>query len=224
MPEREAAAYRGVRERTTAMIKHAPADALEATAPATPEWRVRDVLAHLVGVTVDVAEGRMDGVATEPWTEAQVVARRERAVDDVLAEWDDYGVRFEATLLAMPDTVGGQAVFDAVTHEADIRHALGNEEDARTSDAVEVAFDFCCFAREAGAQPALTLVTERGETVAGAGEPVAKLETSQFEFVRASSGRRSGDEIAAYHWDGRVDPAVMLIAPIFTLRTSPLAE
>ena len=108
--------------------------------------------------------------------------RRERAVDDVLAEWDDYGVRFEATLLAMPDTVGGQAVFDAVTHEADIRHALGNE-DACTSDAVEVAFDFCCYARQAGAQPALTLLTERGETVAGAGEPVAKLETSQFECV-----------------------------------------
>ena len=72
MPEREAAAYRGVRERTTAMIKHAPADALEATAPATPKWRVRDVLAHLVGVTVDVAEGRIDGVATDPWTAAQV--------------------------------------------------------------------------------------------------------------------------------------------------------
>ena len=55
MAERHATAYREVRERTSALVRDtAPPEAMEQVAPATPEWRVRDVLAHLVGVTADV--------------------------------------------------------------------------------------------------------------------------------------------------------------------------
>jgi len=223
MPERESAAYKGVRERTTALVRGAAPDALEQIAPATPQWRVRDVLAHLVGVTADVAAGRLDGVATDPWTAAQVNARRDTPVADMLAEWDDTGAQFETTLLAMPAGVSGQAVFDAVTHEADIAHALGASA-PRDVDAVAVAFDFCCYGRTSSEQPALRVITSEGEHVAGVGEPIASVSLSPFEFIRASSGRRSADEVAAYDWDRAVDPSVIIAAPIFTMRPSPLNE
>jgi uncharacterized protein (TIGR03083 family) len=223
MPEREANAYRELRVRTSDLIREADPGALDAIAPATPEWRVRDLLAHLVGVTADAANGRLDGVATDPWTAAQVDARRDASIADMLSEWDDYGAQFEGALTALPSTVGGQAVFDAVTHEADMRHALGQPGE-RTCDGVAISFEFCCLGRTAGGLPALRVVTERGETIAGTGDPIATLETSQFEFIRASSGRRSATEIAEYDWQGQVDPEILLVAPFFRMRSTPLDE
>jgi uncharacterized protein (TIGR03083 family) len=223
MSERVADAYRGVRTRTTDLVRDASAEDLEQIAPATPEWRVRDVLAHMVGVSADVVAGRIDGVATDPWTAAQVDARRTVSIVEMLDEWRETGPQFEAALTDLPDTIGGQAVADAITHEQDIRHALGRPG-AREGDAIDVAFDFCCWARTQGGAPALRIVTERGETVAGAGEPVANVELSQFEFVRATTGRRSASEVAAYGWNGTVDPATVLVGPIFRMRTTELRE
>lgn len=53
-----AAAYRALRERVSAMVAGAPNEQLQAIAPATPEWRVHDVIAHMVGVPADVLAGR----------------------------------------------------------------------------------------------------------------------------------------------------------------------
>jgi uncharacterized protein (TIGR03083 family) len=223
MPERESAAYQVVRARTTELIRATPRDALDEIAPATPEWRVRDVLAHMIGVTVDVAEGRLEGVATDPWTAAQVDARRGASVEAMLEEWDDYGARFEETLVALPPGASTQAVFDAVTHEADIRHALGMPAE-RSGDPVALSFEFCGFGREFGTLPALLVRSERGETVLGSGDPAAQVDCSEFEFMRASTGRRSASEVAAYKWDREVDPAIILVASFFTMRPEPLAE
>jgi hypothetical protein len=223
MPEREANAYHELRLRTAELVRETDPEAMDAIAPATPEWRVRDLLAHLAGVSVDAVEGRLDGVATDPWTAAQVDARRDVSIADILAEWDDYGAQFEAALVALPSALGGQAVFDAVTHEADMRHALATPGD-RTGDGVAISFEFCCLGRTAGDLPALRVLTERGEAIAGTGDPIATLETSQFEFIRASSGRRSAGEIAAYEWQGQVDPEILLVAPFFRMRSAPLGE
>jgi hypothetical protein len=210
MAERHATAYREVRERTSALVRATPAEAMDQIAPATPEWRVRDVLAHVVGVTADVAEGRIDGIATEPWTAAQVDARRDCSVDEILAEWDERGPQFETALLDVPPAPASQAVFDAVTHELDIRHALGapGGRDSRT------AFE----------SPALRILTDDGETVSGAGEPIATITTTRFDFVRAVSGRRTAEEISAFAAQGDIDPALIVFAPIFTMRSTSLSE
>jgi uncharacterized protein (TIGR03083 family) len=223
MSEREATAYRAVRERTIDVVRGASTSALEDVAPATPQWRVRDVLAHMVGVPADALAGRLDGVATDPWTAAQVDARRAATVAEMLDEWRQCGAQFDDALVAITEPTAKQAVLDAITHEQDIRHALG-VPGARDSDAVEIGFEFCCYGRTANQLPALRVVTDRGVAVAGDGEPVATVETSRFEFVRASTGRRSAEEVAAYRWDGDIDPAMILVAPIFTMRSGPLGE
>ena len=81
-------AYRGVRERIGGLIRAATPDAIERIAPATPLWRVHDVLAHVVGVTTDILAGRLDGVASDAWTDAQVAVRRNTPAGDLLAEWE----------------------------------------------------------------------------------------------------------------------------------------
>jgi hypothetical protein len=50
--------------------------------------------------------------------------------------------------------------------------------------------------------PALRLVADQEEFLAGEGEPVATLSASTFELVMALSGRRSADQIRELDWDG----------------------
>ena len=45
---------------------------------ACPEWRVKDVYAHLAGLCADVVEGRIDGAGIDEWTGRQVEARKDR--------------------------------------------------------------------------------------------------------------------------------------------------
>jgi uncharacterized protein (TIGR03083 family) len=213
-----------VRERVTALVREAGAGALEADAPATPGWRARDVLAHLVGVAADVVEGRLDGVTTEPWTEAQVAARRERSIDDVLDEWEALEPRLFEIMGAVPATVTGQMIFDAVTHEHDLRQAVG-APGARDSDAVRVAFDWSVEVRTSGKLPAAVYDVDLpggSRVVTGAGTPLGTLRGTRFDIVRAISGRRTAAELEQMGWEGAAADA--LAAPLFTVRTTSLDE
>src|SRR3954467_12020763 len=100
--------YRAVRGRVRDVLSAYQPAAFDRLAPATPDWRVRDVLAHIVGVVDDSLHGRLDGVTTKVWTSAQVDARRERAVATVLDEWDALAPAFEDALAGLPSIVAGQ--------------------------------------------------------------------------------------------------------------------
>ncbi len=223
MSESHAEAYKGVRTRVIEVVAAADPDAMQRVAPATPEWRAHDVLAHLVGVTADVVHGRLDGIATDAWTAAQVDARRDIASAALLDEWQQHAAVFDEMLAAAPAEIAGQAVFDATTHEHDLRHALA-APGARDSDAVAIGWAWICDARTRGGGPCFRFVTEDGEVLVGVGDDPPTVTASRFELLRASSGRRSASEIAAYTWDRTAVPERLIAAPIFTLRAAPLAE
>jgi hypothetical protein len=84
------AAYRDVRLRVSDLLSERTDAELEQRAPATPEWRVRDIAAHMGGVCDDIANGNMAGVATNAWTQAQVDKRRDWELEQVLADWADH--------------------------------------------------------------------------------------------------------------------------------------
>ena len=182
------------------------------------------IFAHIVGVCDDVAAGRLDGITTDAWTDAQVQPRRDRATRMLLAEWEQFGPGFESGLEVVPDVLAGQAVFDAITHEFDIRHALG-QPGARDSDAFAIAWAWVAGAVAGRVGPSVAVVTDEGDQFSmGAGDPVVTLRTSRFECFRGATGRRSVVEIAGWDWDPTPRPDLVPGADIFRLRDEPLGE
>src|SRR3954466_6004242 len=109
-------AYAGCRQRIGDLTRDLDEAHAASTVPTCPKWSVHDVIAHVSGVVDDVLAGRLDGIASEPWTTAQVDARRARSIVEMLAEWDAAAPLFEGMLDEI-GTRGRQAVADVVTHE-----------------------------------------------------------------------------------------------------------
>jgi uncharacterized protein (TIGR03083 family) len=193
--------------------------------PATPGWTVHDVVAHLGGITADIVSGNLDGVGTDAWTAAQVAARQGREIDELLDEWDECSGPVEAMIDSFGDA-SGQLVFDACTHEHDLRGALGRPG-ARDSDAVSIAFDWLLprigATADASGIGALRIEHEAGTAICGDGTPSATLHISRFEFTRAVTGRRSAEQVAAYDWDGEARPELLVVAR-FPPRLAALVE
>jgi uncharacterized protein (TIGR03083 family) len=219
------AAYRALRARVVGLVTHASDDQLETPTPATPDWRTRDVLAHLAGVPADILAGRLDGVATDAWTQAQVDARRDRSVGEIVGEWKTTGPQVDPMISSF-GSGAGQFTADAVTHEHDIRGAL-DEPGARASDAVRIAYawigDLVAQARSAGGAGALRIDTEAGSDVFGEGAPTASATITRFELLRAATGRRSLTQIESWEWEGDAR-ADLVVLSLFRPRAEPLVE
>jgi uncharacterized protein (TIGR03083 family) len=220
-----ACAYRGVRTRLADLLAAVADGELERPAPATPRWTVHDNVAHLAGVAGDIVAGNLAGVTSDEWTAAQVRRGRDRSVGDLFDGWAADGAIVEP-LIEQFGRSGHQLVADAATHEHDIRGGLGLPG-ARDSDAVDVGFHFLGSALgtslDAAGAPAVAARHERGVTTFGTGEPAITVRISRFEFLRAVTGRRSLEQIAAYEWDGVVEPATLVLG-LFTPRRTPLVE
>jgi uncharacterized protein (TIGR03083 family) len=208
------AAYTNARHRISTLLRDRGLAAADRRVPACPNWTIHDVTAHLVGVTADALAGNLDGAATEPWTAAQVDKRRHQSLEQILDEWDETGPQLDQAIAGAGAAVH-QLLFDTATHEHDIRAAL-HSPGAHDADSTRIALDWVSGSWsenfiEHGFEP-LRIVAEDVTVEAGDGEPVANLTMSRFEALRALSGRRSMNQVAAYDWDA--DPTLWL--PAFT--------
>jgi hypothetical protein len=212
------AAYRLVYGRVDALLR-GRADVAELTVPACPTWTVRQTVAHLTGVAQDVVSLNLEGAGTDSWTRAQVDRLDGNSIDELLDSWgqmiDPVTARLGQDGLEGP---AGQTVFDALTHEHDIRGALG-EPGSRTGDpafAVAAGFlttTFDLISRQTGGT-ALRLTTPTVGSLQ-LGDPVntkdhLTLDVSDFEALRAFGGRRSARQLLALPWQG--DPTNLLTA------------
>jgi hypothetical protein len=162
-------------------------------------------------------------VASDAWTAKQVERRRDQSLAELLEEWDEYGPAFETMLGDAPATITGQALFDAATHEHDLRQALGRPG-ARDSDAVALGWTWALDVHDASSSPAIRYESEVETRIAGAGEPEVAVRASRFEFMRAMTGRRTADEIAAFEWFPEPRPELLVAAPLFQMRAESLGE
>ena len=180
--------YREARQRIVGLTMGLTADELARTVPACPEWTVHQVIAHLSGESSDLVSGRMEGAPSDEWTARHVAERADVPVEDLLEQWNAFGDKISE----MP-RLPFQLALDAITHEADLRAALGRE---RLPDAVW--------------QPTLvwmaprvltdvTVKTEFGDL----GDGPITLEVEGYELWRAFFGRRSRAQMESWNWSDR---------------------
>jgi uncharacterized protein (TIGR03083 family) len=217
--------YGALRKRVADLVRDAGDEQIERHAPAAPDWRVRDIVAHLSGVTADINAGNLDGVASDAWTARQVDARRDWSIDRLLDEWDTEAAKVEAVMPTLPELALGQMTMDAATHEQDIRGGLDRPGE-RDCDAIEIGFDWGVAMLASmcdQADTTMLIQTDAGTAMLGSGARQVGLRVDRYELFRTMTGRRSAEQICAFGWDGEPAPE-LLVFPIFTPRTTPLVE
>ena len=174
-------AYVALRGRVIDLIRAAPDEDSARVVPSCPAWSTSALVAHMMGVNEDILAGRMEGVTTDAWTQAQVDRHLGESLRRLADGWEALAVDFDAVLPHIPAPVNSQLVMDAVTHEHDLRHALGST-DARDTDAVQVALGWLFDIAET--------------TQPGLGQQLSESGVAPFQLLRSLTGRRSMDQIA----------------------------
>lgn len=201
------ALYAEVRQRVSSTVLATPPDSLTIVPPGTPDWTVRDVIAHLAGGAADIAEGNIAGAGTDEWTEPQVLNRRGLPLADLLDEWAEHSPAVESLLDQVP--MAGLALADVATHEQDIAGALGIEvgRGSASYDAALQLFMGRLDERLLERGSGLTVKTESDEWVLGTGPAQCSASTTKHELFRAVAGRRSLAQIRSWDWTGSDDGA-----------------
>jgi uncharacterized protein (TIGR03083 family) len=211
--------YRRVRERLTALVVAEPDDRWDRPVPACPGWTVRGVVSHLLGTVEDALAGRITGPPSEDLTAEQVARHATDPGSELVARWAELAPPFEEVVTA------GEiwpAVLDVVSHEHDVRQALGRP--GGRDDEVVLAGAAAVVAR-LEAPWTLEVTLAEGPTLRSLPStgPTYRLRTSAFEVLRLRLGRRSRAEVRALDWDPIPPPD---LAPLFVFgpRPTPLRE
>ena len=240
-----AGAYADARQRLQQLAAGLDDASLMAPVPACPDWTVRDIVAHLVGVAEEVVSGTYfagaadawsdEGLAgqRDQWTASQVRSRRDRPVSVMLAEWAGAAAVLEPILAgAVPRPPGSPPwlpsapVADLAVHLHDVRGAIGLPGDR---DAPATGLGLRIYARWLGerldqaGRPAVRLRVGKREWVEGSGRPAVAVTAEPFELFRAISGRRSVDQVRALAWDSDPEPFLDVLSP-YPMPTAPLVE
>ena len=101
--------------------------------PACPDWSVRELLSHMVGLGADVVAGDEPDDHNSAWTHRQVDERQGRSVEELLDEW--HGLVGPLTAWMRENTT--RPLSDVVIHEQDLRGALGRSG-ARDTDGLRL--------------------------------------------------------------------------------------
>ena len=181
-PDEVAAAYVELRTRVVALLREAGEGVADIPVPHCPAWTVKMVASHLLGLPEDSLGGIKPGDDLDAWTQAQVDRHRDDSLMSILDAWEAMGTTIDPILPHFPVPMNSQFVFDACTHEHDIRAAIG-QAGARDSQSVRVAVGFI---RNMLSQSALPEAQE-----------LLQATINDFDFFRSMSGRRSEEQIAA---------------------------
>ncbi len=194
--------YLRSKESLTELLRSLPRAELGTPVPACPGWSVLDVVRHLVGTAEEVIAGKLADVPTEEQTAEQVSSRADMDLDELIEAWDEAGPAFASVAAELGIW---PAAIDAVTHEHDIRHALGRPGDQTGGTVRDLA-------RILGRSiDAADLRIETSTTTTGADDAPVMLRTTDFELLRVRMGRRSRAQLEALDWHGDPAPVVEML-------------
>ena len=180
-------AYLEFRERVVDLIRDIPESQASLSVPLCPNWEVSSLISHILGVPEDILAGRMEGVTTDAWTQAQVDRHEGESLSQLADTWLAIAAEFDVVLPHIPSPINSQMVMDAVTHEHDLRHAVGRSG-VQDSLAVDVALGWL-----------LNMVEGKAP---GRAQELVDSGVSRFELMRSLTGRRSVEQMKQLGLDG----------------------
>ena len=198
-------AYLEFRDRIVSLIREIPESQASLSVPLCPNWEVSSLISHIIGIPEDILAGRMEGVATDAWTQAQVDRHEGESLAHLADIFLSTAAEFDVVLPHIPSPVNSQLVMDAITHEHDLRHAVGRAG-AQHSTAVDVALGFL-----------LNMV----DTIApGRAQELSDSGVSRYELMRSLSGRRSIEQMNQLELDGSHIAALLKGTPMVAPHTA----
>jgi uncharacterized protein (TIGR03083 family) len=216
--------YGDIRQGLLSLAPQLTANDWATLAPATPEWTVKDLYAHLAGVAADVLGGNAVVPGTDEWTAKQVGDRADYSPEQVCAQWAETGPELETMMNKLGSALSSM-VIDVWHHDQDARNAIGHHAN-RTGDGLRLALrtgNAIGPKVEEARLPTLGLSTEGYDRVFGSGEPEVVVSGDPYEMARAFMGRRSIEQIRGFAWEGDPEPYLPLFA-FFPLRDTDLVE
>ena len=180
-------AYLEFRERVVDLIRDIPESQASLSVPLCPNWEVSSLISHILGVPEDILAGRMEGVTTDAWTQAQVDRHEGESLSQLADTWVSIATEFDVLLPHIPSPINSQMVMDAVTHEHDLRNAVGRAG-AQDSLAVDVALGWL-----------LNMVEVK---IPGSAQELLDTGVSHYELMRSLTGRRSVEQMKQLGLDG----------------------
>jgi uncharacterized protein (TIGR03083 family) len=238
-----AAGYRDGQQRVTALVTSLDEDRLSLFVPLNPAWRVRDVVAHLVGLCEDALAGNYpdfsdpigrpeQAAAREAWTAAQVERRRDCPMEEMLQQWESLVRRWEVAgghdsldtgVEASALTAGA---YDVACHLHDLRHALdqpGDRNAATTAIAFAISRGWLGARLDRVQLSALRMRCADREWVIGHRPVGITVDGDRFELFRAITGRRTRAQLLALDWDSDPTPFLNVLSP-YPLPQQPVLE
>ena len=187
--------YRAVRLRTQDLLGPLDGAQWSLPVPACPGWDVHGVLSHLVGVIEDSGAGDLDGPPGPAQTADEVERHRATPSAALLWRWTELSPPFEQVLSSASIW---PAFFDVLSHEHDVRGALGAPGERDGAD-VQLAAKLLLRSIDLGRPFRI----DTGPAVlasAADGADALVLRTSAFEAFRLRMGRRSRAQVEAMDW------------------------
>jgi uncharacterized protein (TIGR03083 family) len=210
-------------QRVIDLVVDLPPERAELRVPACPDWTVRDLLSHMVGLGVDVAAGDEPDDHNETWTGRQVQTRRGHDVAALVAEW-------QAVAGPLRDWMRANNVRplgDVIIHEQDLRGALG-VPGGQDSDGVRAIRERFVgrFAPRVADLPPIALVGETWTWVSrgSVDDAAVVLRASDFDLARALVTRRSANQLRSWTVRGDVTPYLDAFVMLGPLPTADLTE
>lgn len=175
-----AEAYFELRARMIDLLRSSGDNVADVVVPHCPAWTVSMTISHMLGVPESILSGDMADVTSDAWTARQVERHKSDSILELADYWYSQSATFDDLCRTIPEPTISQFVFDQVTHEHDVRWALGMNG-ARDSAAVAVGSQWIAAACGPGV--------------------VVPPNLTHFEVLRSLSGRRSVDEIRSLGFD-----------------------
>ena len=196
-----------------------------ASSPATPQWRVHDVLAHLVGVPDDVVHGRMDGLASDAWTQAQVDARAGRVAPASCSPSGTSTARSSRRCSRRPRPRSPARRSSTRPRTSTICATRSAWPARATATRSSSGWDWIVEARTRDGAPAICFVVEAGEQVSGVGESSPASRRPGSSCSARVAGRRTAGEIdAATAGTATPMPSLLLAADFFSIPERSIGE